>query len=255
MVMVLAAAEYKLRYADSVLGYAWSIGKPLAFFSVLYVVFGRALAFGAEVGQYPLYLLLGIVLFTYFSDATNTAMESLVVRAALLRRLAFPRLVIPIAITVTVFITFFVNLIAVAVFIIGNRITPQIEWLALIPLFVELYLLAFGVSLIVSTVYVYLRDISQIWDVLLQMLFYSAPILYPLQLLPSWAQRAVFANPLTQIMQDARALVLGSDEAPTIGIVFGHWSVRLIPITAVLLVASLGIFLFRRRQFEFAERV
>src|SRR5436305_14114348 len=88
---VIAGAEFKLKYADSALGYVWSIAKPMALFTVLYIVFGRFFKLGAGFEHYPLYLLIGIVLWTFFLDATTLCVTSLVSRQALLRKLAFPR--------------------------------------------------------------------------------------------------------------------------------------------------------------------
>jgi len=254
-VRVLAGTEYKLRYSGSALGYFWSIAKPLAFFSVLYVVFGRALRFGVGIENYPLYLLLGVVLFTYFADATNSTVETLVNRSQLLRRLSFPRMIIPISVTVTVFITLCINLVAVVVFVAAARVVPQLDWIAVVPLLLELYLFVLGVSLILSTLYVYFRDIRQIWEVLLQILFYAAPVIYPLQLLPSWGQHLAFLNPITQIMQDFRALVLDSEQAPTVATVYGHSAMRLVPIATVLAIFALGVAIFKSREPWLAERV
>src|SRR3954466_14945198 len=91
---VVASAEFKLKYAGSALGYVWSLIKPLTLFTMLYLVFGRVFKLGEISHYYPLSLLLGIVVFTFFSDGTNLAMTSLVARVTLLRKLSFPRMVI-----------------------------------------------------------------------------------------------------------------------------------------------------------------
>src|SRR6266478_2914972 len=121
---VVASAEFKLKYAGSALGYVWSLIKPLTLFTMLYLVFGRIFKLGAISHYYPLSLLLGIVLVTFFNDATSLGMYSLVTRESLLRKLFFPRLIIPTAATLTAVMTFGVNLIAITAFIAWNGLVP-----------------------------------------------------------------------------------------------------------------------------------
>src|SRR5947208_13160302 len=154
VVQVIAQAEYKLKYSGSALGYVWSVIKPLGLFLMLYIVFGRFFKLNVGFQHYPLYLLIGIVLWTYFLDATSLAMTSLVARGALLRKVAFPRLVIPVSVTVTAGITFAVNLLAVAVFVAVNRLVPDASWLLIPLLLLELYVFTLGVSLVLATLFV-----------------------------------------------------------------------------------------------------
>jgi ABC-2 type transport system permease protein len=255
---VVASAEFKLKYAGSALGYIWSLIKPLTLFTMLYLVFGRVFKLGAISHYYPLSLLLGIVLFNFFSDATNLGMYSLVARESLLRKLSFPRLIIPASATVTAVMTFAINLIAIVAFIVWNRLVPQLEWFLVLPLLLELYLFTLAVALILATVFVRLRDIGQLWELVLQVLFYASPIIYPIGYLPGWARKFVFLNPFTQILQDLRAVVLSPDLKPnriTVADAFGAGAARLIPLTVVALLALAAYLLFRREQPFFAERV
>src|SRR5205809_3192561 len=151
---VIAAMEFKLKYADSALGYMWSLAKPMALFSVLYAVFGRFFRLGVGFTGYPLYLLVGIVLWTFFVDATTTTLTSIVARGSLLRKLAFPRLVIPLSTTLTASMTFLVNLVPVVLFLVWNELIPRVTWLLLIPLLLELYVFTLGVGLILATLFV-----------------------------------------------------------------------------------------------------
>lgn len=255
---VVAAADFKLKYSGSALGYIWSLIKPFTLFTMLYLVFGRVFKLGTISHYYSLSLLLGIVLVTFFNDATTLGMYSLVLRDSLLRKLSFARSVIPTSATLTAAITFTVNLIAIAGFIAWKQIVPQFSWLLLFLLMVELYIWVLAISLILSALFVRLRDISQIWELALQVLFYATPIIYPIGYLPEWARKLVFLNPFTQILQDVRAIVLYPDIAPnriTITDAFGTPWARLIPITVVLVVAVGAIALFRREEPYFAERV
>lgn len=255
VIRVLAGADFKLKYADSVLGYFWSLAKPVALFAILYAVFGRALRFGGVIGHYPLFLLIGIVLFTFFSDATGTTMTSIVRQGGLLRKVAFPRLIVPLSVSLAAFLTFAINLVAIVAFIAWNRLVPRLDWLFLLPLIGELYLFAFGVSLILATLYVRFRDIEQIWELVVRMFFYASAVIYPLQLLPSWAQKTALLNPFTQIMQDARAVILNRENIVTIPGVYGSSVMRLVPFAIVVVVVVCGLLVFKHEEARFAERV
>src|SRR3982750_1902331 len=128
---VVARLEFKLKHADSAFGYVWSLAKPMALFAVLYVVFGRFFKLGVGFEHYPIYLLIGIVLWTFFIDATTLTLTSIVARESLLRKLSFPRLVIPLSVTLTSAITFGVNMIAIATFMVYDHLVPHVAWLLL----------------------------------------------------------------------------------------------------------------------------
>jgi ABC-2 type transport system permease protein len=255
---VIAAVDFKLKYAGSALGYVWTIIKPLALFTVLYVVFAKIFRLDEISQYYPLALLTGIVLYTFFTDATNLAMSSIVARETLLRKLSFPRLIIPTSVTIGSAITFGVNLLVVAAFVAWNQIPPRPSWLLLVPLLLQLYVFTLGVSLILATLFVRFRDIGQVWELATQLLLYATPIIYPVGFLPEWGRTIAFLNPITQILQDVRALVLYQDLAPnriTAAEAFGSSAGRLIPIGITLAVFALGIYVFKREEAMFAERV
>jgi ABC-2 type transport system permease protein len=255
---VIAGAEFKLKYAGSTLGYVWSLVKPLMLFTMLYLVFGRVFHLGGISHYYPLSLLLGIILITFFQDATTLGMNSLVVRESLLRKLAFPRLIIPTAATLTAAITFGINLIAIVAFVAWNRLTPRLDWLVIVPLLLELYVFTLAIALILAAVFVRLRDIGQVWELLLQVFFYASPIVYPVGYLPGWARKIVFLNPFTQVLQDIRSVVLYPDLKPnriTAADAFGFTGGQIIPIAIVATTAFVALKLFRREEPYFAERV
>jgi ABC-2 type transport system permease protein len=255
---VIAGAEFKLKYSGSALGYVWSVVKPLALFALLYAVFAHIFRLGTISNYYPVSLLMGIVLFTFFSDATQMGMWSLVARESLLRKLSFPRLVIPTAATMTAAITFGVNSVVVLVFVAWNGIVPRPSWLLIVPLLLELYVFILGIALILSTLFVRLRDIGQVWELALQLMFYASPIIYPIGFLPPALRHLAFVNPFTQVLQDIRAVVLYPDLAPnrvTIASSFGTPAARLIPIAIALGIFAFGLWFFRRNEHAFAEHV
>jgi ABC-2 type transport system permease protein len=256
---VIAATEFKLKYSDSVLGYAWSLLKPLALFSVLYVVFGRFFALDIGFAHYPLFLLIGIVLWTFFVDATTLTMSSIVARGALLRKLAFPHLLVPLSVTLTAALTFCVNLIAIAAFLAWNRIVPRVEWLLLVPLVAELFVFTIAVGLILATLFVRFRDIGQVWELAIQVLFFASPIIYPIGFLPPWAQPVAMLSPFVHAMQQIRAVVLGPHESPeqllTAADVYGTPLGHLIPLGFAVLLLAAALWLFRRESPWIPERV
>jgi ABC-2 type transport system permease protein len=252
---VIAASEFKLKYSDSALGYVWSVIKPLALFSVLYVVFGRFFKLGVGFEDYPLYLLIGIVLWTFFVDASTLTMTSLVERGSLLRKLTFPRLVIPISLTLTSAITFGVNLMPLAGFIAWNRIVPRAEWLFLVPLVLELFVFTLGVSIILATLFVRFRDVGQVWELASQLLFYASPIIMPVGYLPPWSQPIAFLNPFVQIMQDIRSVIIADIDDITAADSLASVGGRLLPISIAVATLVFGLYFFKRESPWFAERV
>jgi len=254
IVGVTAHAEFKLKYSGSALGYVWSVVKPLGLFGMLYIVFGRFFKLNA-FAHYPIYLLVGIVLWTYFADATNLSLYSLVNRGSLLSKLAFPRAVIPLSVTTTTAITLGVNLIAIAVFIAASGIVPTIGWLALIPLLLELFVVTAGVSLFLSALFVRLRDLSQVWELCLQLMFYASPIIYPPSYLPPWWRPIAYLSPFNQVIQDARAVVLPRSGIVTPTDVYHGPAGQLIPLAIGAAIVIGGYAFFRRQSPWFAERV
>ena len=255
---VIAAADFKLKYAGSVLGYIWSIAKPLALFSMIYAVFGHIFRLGSISHYYPVSLLMGIVVFTFFGDGSSVGMWSLVQRESLLRKLSFPRLIIPASATLSAAITFAVNSIVIVTFIAWNDIGPRLTWLLVVPLILELYVFILGVALILSALFVRLRDVGQVWDLVLQLIFYASPIIYPIGFLPPFARKIVFLNPLTQVLQDLRSVLLYPDLKPnrlTIAETFGTSAARIIPVSIALLTLLVGVVFFRHEEPWFAERV
>jgi ABC-2 type transport system permease protein len=255
ILQVIVLAEFKLKYANSALGYAWSVIKPLSLFTVLYLIFGRIFKLGEISDFYAVSLLIGIVLFTFFADATAQGMVSLVHRESLLRRMRFPRMMIPIAATLTAGLTFAVNLLVVAGFVAWKGIVPRLDWLLVAPLLLELYLFILGLALVLATLFISLRDMGQVWELASQLLMYASPVIYPLTLLPLWGQKLEFVNPFTQVMQDIRALVMYQDlpaNNVTVTDALGDFG-RLLPIGITLAIFSLGVAIFKRNEPWFAE--
>lgn len=251
---VVSVAEFKLKYAGSALGYVWSIVKPLAWFSVLFFVFGHFFRLQGGIHHYAVYLLTGIVIWTFFLDGTSFALESFVLRASVLRKLAFPRIVIPISATITTGLTFLANVVVVAFFVAVNGLKPHLAWLLLPLLALEVYAITLAMAVILATLYVRLRDLKQLWELALQLMFFASPIIYPVGFLPTWAQKVAFASPLVQAIQDVRAILIPQNEAITAGQVYGTPLGYLIPLGVCAIAGGFAVFLFRRNDPYLAER-
>ena len=253
---VTVSTEFKLKYADSVLGYVWSIARPFAYFTVIWVLLGGVFGRGAAMHNYPLYLLLGIVIVTYFIDAVGLQMRSIVDRGGLLRKIYFPRLIIPLSATGTATVTFAVNALAVIVFIAASGITPHASWLLIFPLLGELYLFVLGLGLILAMAYTRFRDIGQLWELAAQLLFFALPVMYSIALLGPRYQKIVVLNPVAQVMQDIRRIILGPELDPqTIAAVYGFREARAIPAAIAVGTFIVGLLLFQKDSKNFAERV
>jgi ABC-2 type transport system permease protein len=250
---VVSVADFKLKYAGSALGYVWSIAKPLSYFAVLYAVFGRFFKLNLGFDHYPVYLLTGIVLWTFFLDTTNLAMWAFVGNSSLLRKLAFPRIVLPISATVTTLLSLGVNLVALGVVMSFDRIAPRPEWILIIPLLAELYLFTLGVSVILAVLFARMRDIGQVWEVGGQLLFFASPIIYPVGFLPYWAQLIAFANPFVQVLQDVRAIIVPQSEAITVVHVYGTPAAYLVPLGVLVATLLIAWGLYRREESKLAE--
>lgn len=255
---VVGAADFKEKYSDAVLGYAWSLVKPLAYFGVLWLVFAHLLRTANQTSDFTVFLLIGILLFLFFVDSVSVMLPSIVNGGATLRRMAYPPELVPLSASVAIGITFCVNIVAVVVFVAIAKVSPRIEWLLVLPLIAELYLFVVALGLLLSALYVRFRDVGQVWELVASLLFFACAIFYPVGILPLWAQRVAFLNPFVQVMQDIRHVVLGGTSGPydvSASTVYAGFGGRLIPIAIVALL-FLGAFAFFRREGRyFAERV
>jgi ABC-2 type transport system permease protein len=255
LAQTLALSEFKLRFFGSVLGYLWQLVRPLLLFGVLYVVFTQVLRIGTDVELYPVALLLGIVLFTFFSEATTGAATSLVDRESLLRKVAFPRLAVPLATVLTALLNLGLNLVVVIVFLLAAGGEVRLSWLELPLLVAALALFATGVGLLLSHLYVRYRDIKPIWDVLLQVIFYASPILYPIDIVSQHSQLAaklMMLNPFAAIVQQARHALIAPSHA-SVAEVMGSTVYVLAPIAIGAAVIAIGIRSFSRGAPHVAE--
>jgi ABC-2 type transport system permease protein len=257
LLWLMAATEFKRTYFGTVLGYLWSLVRPLMLFGVLLFVFTKIIRVGSNVPYYPVLLLSGIVLYSFFQEATNSAVTSVVAQEGVVRKTQFPRLVIPTSVVVTAAFNLLLNLVIVFGFILAWGVDPKWTWLLYpIPLAL-LFCLAAGVAMMLSALYVRFRDVAIIWAVLAQTLFYATPILYPLGkpgLNNPSIEHLLMINPLAVIFEQVRVWVL-EPSAPTAAEAAGG-PLPLIAAAAIFVaVCTLGVRIFAREAPRIAEEL
>jgi ABC-2 type transport system permease protein len=253
----VALMEFKLRFFGSVFGYLWQLMRPLMLFDVLLVVFTKIVPVGAATKHFPVALLLGIVLFTFFAEATGGAVTSVMTRENLVRKIHFPRLVIPMAVVTVACFNLGLNLLIVVAFATAFGIAPSLAWLGLIPLLFALVLFVAGLAMLLSALYVRFRDIQPIWDVVLQVTFYGSLILVPYEAVKvksATAASILIANPLAAVIQESRHLLIDPSYVGAATAIGG--TVRLlVPLAVLVGTFALGFWVFNREAPRIAEEL
>lgn len=260
LTVTLATTEFKLRYFGSVLGYFWSLVRPLLFFGVLYAFFTVVLNLGKGIPHYPVYLLSSIVMWTYFTETTGGCVQCLLTREGLLRKIRFPRLVVPLSVALTAAFNLAANFVAVLAFALASGVEPRWSWLQLLPLVLLLATLAVGVGMLLSALYVRFRDVQPIWEVVVQALFYGSPIIYvAAQYATRGGERlqhvALTLNPIATLLTQSGHAFIGGAKFPTAAASAGGAARLLIPLGIVAGMFALGLWVFHREAPRIAERL
>jgi ABC-2 type transport system permease protein len=253
LTLTLAVTDFKLRFYGSTLGYLWTLMRPLMLFGVLYAVFTQVFRFGGHVDHYPIYLLTSIVIFSFFGEATTRGVTALVERESLLRKVPFPRMAIPLAVSLNALFNLLMSLTAVLVFVLASGITPRLSWLE-VPVLIGLAtFFAAAVAMLLSALFIRHRDIKPIWDVALQILFYVSPVLYVVTDVPGRFKTVLLLNPLAALLTQMRRALI-DPTAPSAAQFFGWWQL-LVPFAVVVAAALLGLRLFRHEIPLIAEKL
>jgi ABC-2 type transport system permease protein len=286
LTLELAISQFKLRYTQSVLGYLWSLLKPAMVFAITYFIFVDLFKINDGTQFYGIQLLLGIVVWTFFAECTASSMAAIASNGGLIRKAYFPRSILVIAASLSSLFTFLINLVIVFVIAVAlHQIDLGLRIVMVIPLLLELYLLAIGISLFLSALFVQFHDVSHLWEVLMQLLFYASGIMFSLTYVLQrlhlavgpgepkktphlvWIVQVMAANPIMQTIEDLRHALLTPVAPWTELVVSGHlvavhqyaplnaaWEVP-VPFLAVLLVLTVGALTFRSRARSFAENL
>lgn len=255
----MARTEFKLAFFGSALGYLWQLMRPLMLFGVMYVLFVYILKEATGL-YYGAYLLMGVVMFTFLSEASGGAVTSLLDRENLVRKIEFPRLAVPLATVLKALFSLGLNLIVVIIFLFAEGGRVQWTWLELPVLVLLLVGFAAGLGMILSVAYVRYRDVRPIWEVVLQMMFYGSPIFYLIskveghKLLGIKASYLLMANPFVAILEQAKHAVV-SPTYPSAINALGGGLLILIPAGIWLAVIVIGFFVFDHEAPYVAEQL
>ncbi|MCX6695644.1 MAG: ABC transporter permease [Candidatus Altiarchaeota archaeon] len=241
----LSMSEFKLRYRGSVLGFLWSLLNPLFILLTLYVVFHVFM--NVTIPNYELYLLLGIVLWNFFARGTMIGLTSIVGRGSMIKKVYFPREIVVLSLCLTELYTTICTL--AMFFVILLVLKPEFSYtMLLFPLVIlKEFLLILGISLGLSALYVYYRDIVQIWDVVLQAGFWVTPIVYSLSIVPEKYLSLYMLNPIAIVIVSSRDLLIYQTPSPLVGLLAGF--------AYYIAIFAIGYFIFHRLEPRFAEEV
>ena len=249
----LTTTEFKLRYFGSVLGYLWTLLRPLMLFGALYVVFTHVVRFG-QVPHYPVVLLAGIVVFNYFAEATSGGLGSFVARENLLRKVYFPRAAVPISVSFTAAANLGLGILVVFLFAIINGVTPSADWLLFLGSVLAVVVLATAASVLLAVLFVRYRDVQPIWEVALQLLFWSTPIIYTIERVNTPLRHLIMMNPLAVAIQQGRHWLSPTSTKSAAWAIGG--SVRLlIPLAIFCAVIALAWWAYTRAEGRLAEEL
>lgn len=212
LIWMLAKTDFKLRYHGSVLGYLWALLKPLLTFAVLNFVFSSMFnPRGDGLSTYSLQLLVALMMFYFFSEGTGAGMGSLLSKAQLVTKIYVPRWTIILASTINATLIFLMNLLVIALFFAIKGFMPSLAAIGMFLLFsVFIYIIVLSFALLTAPLYVKFRDLSMIWEVLLMIILYASPIIYPLTTLPAEYHKFILLNPIAFIIHFTKESMLNN---------------------------------------------
>jgi ABC-2 type transport system permease protein len=256
LLWLTSITEFRLGFHGTALGFVWSLLRPLLLFSVLLVVFTHIFRFGDAVKDYPALLLFNVMLFGFFQEATNLSVTSVVNNESVVRKMQFPRLVIPLSVVVTATFQLALNLIVVVIFMFAYGVEPLWTWLLLPLLLAVLVVFTTATAMLLSALFVRFRDVSIIWSVAATVLFYATPVLYPIEQISATAPAlhdVIAINPLSPIFEQAHEWMIDPAAPGFVETANGNPLLIFIPLALYFLVVGLGIWVFHREAPRVAE--
>ena len=202
----LVSRDFKLKYRRSALGVLWSVLTPILMMFVLSVVFSTFFKFSIE--NYPLYVILGNVMFSLMADSTSGAMNSIIESSSLIKKIRIEKLIFPLEKVLFQLVNFCISLIAVAAVMIFFRVMPHVSLVALPLLLLYVVLFSAGVGMALSALSVFFRDVCHLWGVVITAWTYATPLFYPVDILPDWAMPIMQYNPMYHYVSYFRDLIL-----------------------------------------------
>jgi lipopolysaccharide transport system permease protein len=245
LIWVLAWVEFKQRYKNSVLGYFWSLLEPLLMLGILYIVFSNLMK--VQVEHYPLFLLQGIIMWSFFTRSTTASLMAIAGKQQLVKKVYFPRDILVISGCITALLMSIFESVVFLAFLLFFRIPLSLNILYLPVIIFLFFIIALGTSLALAALNVYYRDIQYIWAVVLQIGFFATPVIYPLSVFPSDLLKILSYNPLAQVIVVARDVTLYA-KVPNMAS-FGF------VIFIAVVILGIGYAVFNRLEPRFAEEL
>jgi lipopolysaccharide transport system permease protein len=241
----LVISDLKTKYSNSALGFAWSMLNPLLMMLVLYLVFNNVFRNNQE--HFALYILIGLTGWRFFSLGTSMAMSSIVGKSSLVTKIFIPREILTLSVVLSALVSSLLEFLVLIPLLLIFGIRLSVTVLFFPALHVLYFLLVYGIALSLASLYVYYRDINQIWEVLLQIGFFLSPIVYPVSLIPEKYMDYYMLNPITRLIEMYRdSLLAGKLPSPAdfvLVLFFG------------IILFVFGSWLFRKLSPRFAEEV
>lgn len=237
----LVTKDFKLKYRRSFLGVLWSVLNPLLMMVVMSAVFSYMFRF--SIPNYPLYLILGQILFTLMSDATGAAMGSIIDAAGLIKKIRVEKMLFPLEKACFSMVNFLFSAIAAVIVMIYFQIFPTLNLLFLPILLICVLLFSVGLGLILSSLAVFFRDTIHLWGVILTAWTYATPIFYPLDLLPPSLITAMEFNPMYQYITYFRDIMMNG--------ITPSLEQNLICIGMAVVTFAIGFIVFRKTEHKF----
>ena len=255
LLWLVTVSEFRSQYANTALGFLWTILRPLVFFGVIFLVLRGLLRFGANIEDYGQILVLSLILYTYFLETTTRAVRSVASKEGMVRKMQFPRIIIPLSVSLSSLITLGLNLLAILPLMMAFGLSPQPGWLGFPLLILLLVVLTTATAMLLSVLFVRHEDTAQVWGLISRVLLYATPILFPIETfgrISEVVQGIVAASPLAAIIEQARVWVIDPD-APNGASEVG-WIVGLaVPIALGVAICIYGFWLFKREAPKVAE--
>ena len=241
----LVRRDVKTKYRRSVLGILWSVLNPLGMMIIMSIVFSHV--FRANIENFPVYLMCGQLIFNFFNEASTIAMSAILGNASLIKKVYVPKYLFPVSKVCSCFVNLVTSFIALVIVIIATG-TP-LSWTVVLVILPVLYVFLFslGMGLLLSALVVTFRDLQHLYGVLITAWLYLTPIFYPIDMLPDWVKHIVHMNPIANIIEMFRDVVMYG--------VIPSAMLQVKCLGACAIVMVLGLWVFYKQQDTFILKV
>jgi len=246
LLYIFAWRDIKVRYKQTVLGIAWAIFQPFVTMVIMSVIFGRLAGVPSEGIPYPIFLYTGLLIWNYFSSALTSASDCLVNNEGIIKKVYFPRLILPLSTAVTPLVDFCFAFLVLIGMMVYFQYTPTLLGIVFLPILLLITLLsASGLGFFLASVNVKFRDVRYILPFFIQILLYVTPVIYPLSIVPEQYRWILSLNPMAGVISFARATILGSGSIDWLHLGYSA--------LASVIIVILGIAYFRKTERFFAD--